>query len=83
MSTSSRIANGPRPSNIPRAFTPLSALWMNRRNSSAFRYPPFVPNSVKPSSLAMPSSFAASPEGRAPRSAPAGAGTAAAAADGF
>ena len=36
-STSSRIISGPRPSNIPRSFTPFSALWTKRRNSSAFR----------------------------------------------
>ena len=35
ISTSSRIISGPRPSNMPRGFTPFSALWMNATNSSA------------------------------------------------
>jgi hypothetical protein len=36
-STSSRMASGPRPSNIPRSFTPLSAFRMKARNSFVLR----------------------------------------------
>jgi hypothetical protein len=35
--TSTRMATGPRPSNGPRAFTPVSALWMNVRKSAEER----------------------------------------------
>jgi hypothetical protein len=37
ISTIKRIANGPRPSNIPFSFTPASALRMNVRKSSDAR----------------------------------------------
>ena len=50
MRTSSRIASGPRPSNMPRSFTPVSALWMNVRKSVVPRYPPVVPRTVNSAS---------------------------------